>query len=298
MKVLKLIFISLLFFFVSSESWSQNHDTIFINQFLPAHCGTPSCSEERREYLIDLYAKELSELEEWKVFHIQAHIIKDLNGVSRINDSILIEAIESLNKSFHSAHIRFELNPEIFYQNSNYVLDDLRKNLSIEIKITDKNWIREVINLYIVQSTNQLQGYTPILQKDFDRLDEYELNKIFIADRALGNGATLQHEMGHFFNLHHTHGNSPLEATTKELPDGSNCLTTGDLICDTPSDPNGQLDCCTCEYMGTINPQPYEFNPLVNNFMSYYKYCCKNAFTPGQLLMMRKSAIYHRAYLK
>ncbi|MEM8908363.1 MAG: M43 family zinc metalloprotease, partial [Bacteroidota bacterium] len=145
---------------------------------------------------------------------------------------------------------------------------------------------------------NALQGYTPALNSHFERFETFGLNKVFIADRALGNGATLQHEFGHFFTLQHTYGNSPVEGTTDELPDGSNCLTAGDFICDTPPDPNGQLDCCTCEYIGTINPSHIVFDPLVNNFMSYYKYCCKNAFTPGQLAAMRKAAILYRNYLK
>ncbi len=136
------------------------------------------------------------------------------------------------------------------------------------------------------------------MNNHFENFERFGLNKVFIDDRALANGATLQHEFGHFFTLHHTYGNNPLEAATDELPDGSNCLVAGDFICDTPADPNGQLDCCVCEYRGTVQPTALAFDPLINNYMSYYKYCCKNAFTEGQLIAMRKAAILYRSYLE
>lgn len=44
---------------------------------------------------------------------------------------------------------------------------------------------------------------------------------------------TFAHEMGHYFDLLHTH-------ETKfgvECPSGNNCSTAADLLCDTPADP-------------------------------------------------------------
>ena len=56
--------------------------------------------------------------------------------------------------------------------------------------------------------------------------------------------------------------------------------------CDTPADPNGQLVYSTCDYLGTFNPTTMNFKPMINNFMSYYKYCCRNSFIPDQLYAM------------
>ncbi len=46
------------------------------------------------------------------------------------------------------------------------------------------------------------------------------------------DGATIAHEMGHYFGLLHTHET----ANGTELVNGTNCGTAGDLLCDTPAD--------------------------------------------------------------
>ena len=51
---------------------------------------------------------------------------------------------------------------------------------------------------------------------------------------AGGNDTTLSHELGHYFDLYHTHETS----FGTECPSGSNCQSAGDMVCDTPADPN------------------------------------------------------------
>ena len=64
------------------------------------------------------------------------------------------------------------------------------------------------------------------------------------------NDSTFSHEVGHYFHLYHTHQSS----FGDECVDGSNCLSAGDLLCDTPADPNvsGLVNYSTCEYEGTL----------------------------------------------
>ncbi|MCP9770161.1 hypothetical protein EGI22_19830 [Lacihabitans sp. LS3-19] len=92
----------------------------------------------------------------------------------------------------------------------------------------------------------------------------------------------LSHEIGHCLGLLHTFET----AIGNELVNGSNCSTAGDLVCDTPADPNGNFNSSTCVYTGTTkdaNNQSY--NPMVNNLMSYY-FFCMTIFTPNQRTRM------------
>lgn len=111
------------------------------------------------------------------------------------------------------------------------------------------------------------------------------------------NSEVLAHELGHVLGLAHTHETG----YGAELVNGSNCATAGDLICDTPADPNlgisGNVDYQTCNYTGTAtdaNNQPYA--PMVNNIMSYAPWNCQNAFTPGQFNVMHYTLDSLRPY--
>jgi hypothetical protein len=102
--------------------------------------------------------------------------------------------------------------------------------------------------------------------------------------------------MGHFFGLQHTFGESPKENTTLEKPDGSNCNSEGDFICDTPAGPNGKIN-NRCLYIGLSDTEKHNFKLLVNNYMSYYRNSCKNEFTLGQYASMNAFANKYRKYL-
>ena len=120
----------------------------------------------------------------------------------------------------------------------------------------------------------------------------------------------LAHEIGHCLGLYHTfHGTScdPSEAGVPELVNGSNALTAGDLVADTPADPsnygvqdgtNGCYDPLTSNTYGPWNyghngncrghndamGKPYD--PLKNNIMDYIPETCMdmngNGITQGQ----------------
>ena len=103
--------------------------------------------------------------------------------------------------------------------------------------------------------------------------------------RKAGCLGSLTHEMGHLFGLPHTFGGSEAE-----LVDGSNCLTAGDLICDTPADPYVENSDTT--WLGQFNEFIFDgqdsngqyFQPDVGNIMSYYSADC--GFTNEQYIIM------------
>lgn len=96
--------------------------------------------------------------------------------------------------------------------------------------------------------------------------------------------STLAHEIGHYFDLYHTHET----AMGAECPSGSNCTTAGDLICDTPADPDlSQEDQMNniCQYIGTSARCGSPFNPDTRNVMSYANpKTCRDHFSNGQRL--------------
>ncbi|MFN0215407.1 MAG: T9SS type A sorting domain-containing protein [Saprospiraceae bacterium] len=106
------------------------------------------------------------------------------------------------------------------------------------------------------------------------------------------------HEMGHYMGLYHTHGKTNL-GTTDELVNGSNCLTAGDDVCDTPADPNlYTTSSSNCSYFGIaqdLNNQSYL--PDVGNHMSYAQKQCRNHFSVGQMNRMAYTALTDRSYL-
>jgi hypothetical protein len=110
------------------------------------------------------------------------------------------------------------------------------------------------------------------------------------------NTSSFGHELGHFLNLYHTHET----AYGMECPDGSNCTTTGDLLCDTPADPDLTKRVSGCTYIGGV-PTPSgcggTYNPQVDNMMSYSDKNCRTRITTGQADRMLTALGGSRKYL-
>ncbi len=261
-------------------------------------CASKPCDEEGAEELIDLYDKDMPGMNDLRVFKVKGHIIQYKNEPLGISETTLRDAIKELNTNFAGAKIKFVLQNSISSQSFSYYLSDIRSNHVTEKELTTGLERQKLINLYLVRTNSLLEGYTPVLSSGFEDYKQLDLNKLFLSHRAIQRPATVAHEFGHFFNLQHTFGDNPTEGSTNEAINGSNCLTAGDFICDTPADPNGQQDCCDCSYQGTLLQTNKNYNPLTNNFMSYYKYCCRTEFTPGQLKAMKMAALEYRDYLQ
>jgi hypothetical protein len=98
------------------------------------------------------------------------------------------------------------------------------------------------------------------------------------------------HEMGHCLGLLHTFET----AGGTECPDGSNCNSSGDLICDTQADFSGSENMVTapnsCIYTGNqiivCNGNTRSYTPPIINIMSYWS-ACYAQFTVQQATRMR-----------
>lgn len=105
------------------------------------------------------------------------------------------------------------------------------------------------------------------------------------------------HEVGHYLNLYHTFDNECTE---------TDCLTGGDLVCDTPPDAGTTAVNCTvsgtantCSNDATIANSPFvsDVQDMYENYMDYGYLQCQNTFTPDQTTRMRSALTGIRASL-
>jgi PKD repeat protein len=119
---------------------------------------------------------------------------------------------------------------------------------------------------------------------------------MMLAASCMNNGSKLSHEMGHYLGLYHTHTSS----FGSEAVDGSDCATEGDLLSDTPADPNlsGEVDNDGCIYDGTSTDENgASYLPMVTNLLSYTSKECRFEFTEDQMKKLLWTLQNERAYL-
>ncbi len=253
-------------------------------------CGADFCSAMGGSELTAL-------LEDTSVFLPIKFTVQLINASATKNNAIHPKEIENeLNYIFKEANLSFFVNPDIHFLQTNHNIDTIFNDNTIRDAILQQFNTKNNINIYIVAKGKSLNGYTNVLTENFNRYKNSPFNYLFINEKALFNGNTIQHEVGHFFGLQHTFGKSPIESSTDELPDGSNCKETGDYVCDTPSDPNGKID-QNCKFLGLHDGSEYPVNPDIHNFMSYYPSHCKMKFSSLQYKLMHNFANKYRKYL-
>ena len=103
---------------------------------------------------------------------------------------------------------------------------------------------------------------------------------------AAPSSFNFEHEIGHCLGLIHTFETG----LGTECPDGSNCGSAGDLVCDTNADFSGSENSgSACTYTGSqtinCNGNTVSYNPPTTNIMSYWAGCYGN-FTGGQATRM------------
>lgn len=251
-------------------------------------------------------SRDLSNIPEQISYNLKFHIVKGSSSseLKKIDGKMLQEAIKNLNRVFGQINVRFNhIGTDTL--RSEKKLEDLYYNVwSPEIDaFFDKFNQPNIVNVYLLENSSDgsyLNGFTyPV---DLELATGRNRDLICIGNRTLDNGKTLVHEMGHFFTLLHTfHVSGCSGCKTEERADGSNCSTTGDLICDTPADPAdiNFVDVRTCAYYGNLKDnRGGVYRPIINNFMSYYDACCDYKFTAQQYALIRKIAEKFRPYLK
>lgn len=201
---------------------------------------------------------------------------------------------EAIGLSFRACRIQPIYDYQYLTVSNNYLLDGINDD---ELRNTYYN--DNTINMYFVgypiRGTDTVGGFAP-MPVSATELNSDEKPDYVVINAYSGNiGETIAHELGHYFGLFHTHeedfdNDGELEL---ELVDGSNCQTTGDLMCDTPAEPNLQdyVDIITCavdasEILAERDPNGAIYIPNPGNIMSYSPASCYWGFSQEQLEKM------------
>ena len=213
---------------------------------------------------------------------ITVHIVRYSNGTGGIPISRITNSINDLNTHVASTGLEFFIHGDIIYLDS----DEYAECTSGESDaLRQINPVTGSANIWFV----------PICP-DFCGRSSFPFSPVqgtIMANDCVDtwwNDSTFSHELGHYFHLFHTHETY----YGAECVNGSNCSTSGDLICDTSADPNlSGLVNDSCFYTGTeVDPcgSGQQYDPPTLNLMSYSQKLCRDFFTNEQLSMFLWSA--------
>jgi hypothetical protein len=213
---------------------------------------------------------------------IKAHVIRMSDGSGGLPAGRVDQAIVDANGHYATTGIVFFLLGDIDYIDSDEWYTTSTLDEIDDMRTT--NLVPDAINMYFTENLDyEGGGLCGISAFTFSSVQSIAMRNSCTANPAgLGNHSTFSHEIGHYFDLFHTHET----AFGDELVDGSNCEDAGDLVCDTPADPVlGTFNVDTsCDYFGGDvdgNGDPYDPDPT--QLMSYSLKHCRDNFSSESL---------------
>lgn len=202
----------------------------------------------------------------------------------------IYSAVQNLNNHFDSICLTFK----VCNIDTIYAYKYFRWHAGYEEQEFVTNYAMEnVINVALVGQIIDPQGAAGYAPLGAGPSGAPHKDLIVIQANSFG-GKTGLHEFGHYFGLFHTFDTS----NGLELVNGSNCTTTGDLVCDTPADINPAPVIMPCAWNGTNqDPNGDYYTPLLGNIMSYHGGGCPLFFTREQYNRMIFCYLNFRNYL-
>ncbi len=211
---------------------------------------------------------------DYKFMRLALHIVRRTNGSGGISTSNIQSALDTANDHFAASRMVLTVIHLDYIDSDTYYTiaepeDDLLRQFNV---------VSGALNIYFV-------GDAPYCGEATFPGDD--VPGIVLQNSCIDSGGVLSHEIGHYFNLWHTHET----AAGADCPGGAFCATRGDLCCDTPPDPG--LHTCSnpvnpgscvsgCEYTGTATCGGQEYSPDVTNTMSYTDFDCMAGFSDDQ----------------
>ena len=259
-------------------------------------CGTIMTKEDNaiiQQLIASVKTNNINKAFGDTIVPVKFHIIGYSNGSDAIDSASVFNELDLVNSYYTNAGIEFQHCGNIEYINDDEYADFEKYTDEV---LCQSNDVDNVLNIYFVPylykisngDTTGLCGYAYSFGVAF--------NRILMKNSCATNGSTLPHEIGHYFSLAHTHSTSAGD----ELVNGSNCITAGDQLCDTPADPRLSTSSVTssCVYVGTDQDANGDFyNPEVRNIMSYSRKSCRDLFSPEQYARMNAYLLNYRNYL-
>jgi len=221
---------------------------------------------------------------------VKIHIVTNDDGSGGIEINDILSELDEVNAYFQNSFVEFFVCDDVNYINSSSLYDfdsDTQQDLLFS------NHQSDILNIYFVNDISfgagGACGYTYLPGNSNQYYDAIVMDNDCTTST---DGTTLTHEFGHHLNLIHTHGpqNGSL---TDELVSGTNCSFAGDLLCDTPADPqlgNNNVNNVNCLYSVSGTPptdaQGNLFDPDTSNIMSYAPQACTNTLSDEQYARM------------
>jgi len=260
----------LIIFLVTCCIWQSNA------QFVD--CGQPDLTpEDAAQLLLDLQPINFGPSGDAImpvgsiVIPLQAHIVRTNAGTGGADPTIVMANIIAAQAKYSPYDISYNILP-INYIDVTALLDLGTPGVGGSgytegDNVLQLNNVPNVVNLYFVNSAvgssgGYIGGYARfpwLLPNDYF---------VVVNGNLEPNGATVAHEMGHYFGLLHTfepfYGN--------EFVNGTNCGVAGDLLCDTPADGYnfyGDVNSGTCAYSSGTDPNGDAYVADPTQIMSY-----------------------------
>ena len=203
-----------------------------------------------------------------KKFSVIVHIVKDTFGIPNILESQIQTRLGLATSLFSEVCVSFEICEFRYIDNFQY--NKLDPGFEWD-QLQNEYHVKNHINMFFVKKTTTDSSFAT--HGGIAILDEGGL--VFKKNHSF---RIITQQLGYYFGLFYTNHGSTSTGSNSELVDGSNCATTGDLICDTPADPYYTpgikwIDSITHEfiYMGLDANGEY-YIPHVQNVMSPYAY--------------------------
>ena len=210
---------------------------------------------------------------------IAVHVVRRANGTGAIPQSQLDQGLIDLNthELYVNTGIQFYYLPGIDFIDDDNFYSGITTQLEADA-LRGINVVANAINIYFVSQAS-IGGFSLCGLSSFTTSAVQGILMINGCTGVASNPSTYPHELGHYFDLFHTHET----AFGNELVNGSNCGTAGDLLCDTPADPGlSGLVTNACVYTGNAtdsNGDTYVPDPL--QLMSFSVKICRTDVTPN-----------------
>ena len=215
------------------------------------------------------------------VIRVYVHILRNSNGTNAATTQAQMNTDLQTMANFFKPHNICFMFIGFDYVNNTYLNNNMNPALPADVaSLSSYNKHTDAIDIYVhsgfgITSTGGGNSYN--IPSDFFSVVQ-------------STNFNFYHEMGHCLGLFHTFET----AMGVECPDGSNCATSGDLICDTQADfagsQNSVIPPNRCTYTGNTtivcNNLVRSYTPPVNNIMSYWA-ACYSQFTAQQAIRMR-----------
>jgi len=164
-------------------------------------CVTKMPNKSGQRQINNLFKKNIDDAEiifDMSVFVVYNRTKPSMSEVSR-------DLQKSINESnSFSDNIKFRMVSSQYVKHK-AIMSNIRHSKSMENDLCTSNDVAGTINIYIVRTDSDLEGYTPVLQNNFEEYPTLDgMERVFVSYGGLADGAVLIHELGHFFGLGHT----------------------------------------------------------------------------------------------